>query len=184
MISSMPWKRLAAGSDSSSSKDEGCPIRESLPALEAMFARREEPEPKAPSVPHVAVKHENKDGEEANATKMMLNPEYDKSMTALIVQVHKCQAELTRKSREYEIVLIKSQQNEFTKDSKVETKLRAKVKEAEGEAVKLEGIEKDFALKVFVTYERQADVKAAIDKIYDLLKTSTKLKLCPRGRIQ
>ena len=48
------------------------------------------------------------------------DPEYDRSMQSLIVQIHKASGEWFRKAREYTISVLKSKQNPTTKGCKFE----------------------------------------------------------------
>ena len=110
-------------------------------------------------------------------SKIEKDPEYDRTMTALIVQIHKVTGELHRKNREYSLQVMKSKSNPMTAGSTVETTLNQMVTNSKQMLSTLDKVEADHATGVYVSHERQVEVKTKVAKLYDMVKNGNKLKL-------
>ena len=106
-----------------------------------------------------------------------VDPEYENTMNAVIVSIHKASGEWHRKHREYAIAVVKSKQHETTKDSKVEKALEGCVQRGNNMLNTVGDIEALHATKALVSHDRQVECKNTVSKIYELIKAANKLKL-------
>ena len=105
------------------------------------------------------------------------DPEHDRTMASLIVQIHKVTGELHRKNREYSLQVMKSKNNPMTAGSTVETTLNQVITNSKQVLSTFDTVEADHATGVYVSHERQVEVKTKIAKLYETVKNGNKLKL-------
>ena len=105
------------------------------------------------------------------------DPEYERNMNGLVAQIHKTSGEWFRKSREFQLQVLKSAKNEMTAGSKVEQALQTVIDNGNKHVGEMQAVETAYATRAEVPHSQQCDCKVSVQKINDLVKSGNKLKL-------
>ena len=108
--------------------------------------------------------------------KIIHDPEYMKSTSALIQTINKAHVEWARKQNELQLCLTRSKNNKNTQGSELERQLEAVISNGDAENQKLGIVEEKFVLNKVITQEEQAEVKTTIARIGKASKNGAKVK--------
>ena len=103
-------------------------------------------------------------------------PDYDKEMQNLCVQIHKISGEWYRKGREFEITLVKSNNHALTRGCPLETSLEEVCTKAKEYVTTLQGIESEYARKVRIQISQRIETVSIFKRMGELIKGGNKLK--------
>lgn len=104
------------------------------------------------------------------------DPDYDKEMQNLCVQIHKISGEWYRKGREFEITLLKSNTHALTRGCPLETSLEEVCTKAKEYITVLQVIESQYARKAKVQTSQRLETVSIFKRMGELTKCGNKLK--------
>ena len=107
--------------------------------------------------------------------------DYEKRMNALLAQIHKVGGEWNRKSREFNLAVVKSKHNKMTAGSQVQIALEEVIEHGNEKVKKIDNVETMYHTGKFIEASEVQDAKGEADEIYELIKHGNKLKLFRGG---
>ena len=109
--------------------------------------------------------------------RMIDDPTYRKTAASLIQNINKTYAEWSKRKREFQLAITKSQTNALSAGSVVERKLVETMEKGDAEYSKLKVIDEKYVLNEVINQHEQLEAAKSMQEMVKLAKAGQKIKL-------